>query len=278
MTVGIALEFVNEDKSKGIVIVSDRMVSSGDWGTEMPAHKPYILFQGDEMQVMAIGAGEMSTIAEYMGNASRALTDHPPSDLPGVMEICNNVYVEMLREVVKRNYLDPYDITFKELVDQGTIRGKLFEDIQYRIYKQAIPEFFDKIGVLVAGVTKSGTTIFSLEDSLKATVSGRVGFEAIGSGFESADWTLMHRQFNPDRDKFYSLFLGMYAKIQAEESTGVGRDTDAYVIYHDRIEVVPQVLLDTVRKEFEHERQRAKLNLEKAIKKMRGEEIEWKKE
>ena len=117
MTVGIALEFVNEDKSKGIVIVSDRMVSSGDWGTEMPAHKPYILFQGDEMQVMAIGAGEMSTIAEYMGKASRALTDHPPSDLPGVMEICNNVYVEMLREVVKRNYLDPYDITFKELVD-----------------------------------------------------------------------------------------------------------------------------------------------------------------
>ena len=130
----------------------------------------------------------------------------------------------------------------------------------------------------MAGVTKSGTTIFSLEDSLKATVSGRVGFEAIGSGFESADWTLMHRQFNPDRDMFYSLFLGMYAKIQAEESTGVGRDTDAYVIYHDRIEVVPQMLLDTVRKEFEHERQRAKLNLEKAIKKMRGEEIEWKKE
>lgn len=278
MTVGIALEFVNEDKSKGIVIVSDRMVSSGDWGTEMPAHKPYILFKGDEMQVMAIGAGEMSTIAEYMGKASRVLTDHPPSDLPGVMEICNNVYVEMLREVVKRNYLDPYDITFKELVDQGTIRGKLFEDIQYRIYKQAIPEFFDKIGVLVAGVTKSGTTIFSLEDSLKATVSGRVGFEAIGSGFESADWTLMHRQFNPDRDMFYSLFLGMYAKIQAEESTGVGRDTDAYVIYHDRIEVVPQMLLDTVRKEFEYERQRAKLNLEKAIKKMRSEEIEWKKE
>lgn len=278
MTIGIALEFVNEDKRKGIVIVSDRMVSSGGWGTEMPAHKPYILYQGEGMEVMAIGAGYMSMIAEYMGKASRALQDHPPSELSGVMEICNNIYVEMLREIVKRTYLDPLGVTFQELVGQDTIRGKLFEEVQYRIHNQAIPDFFEKIGVLVAGVTKNDTIIFSLEDSLKATISGRVGFEAIGSGFESADWALMHRQFNPGRDMLYSLFLGIYAKIQAEESAGVGRETDAYVMYYDRIDTVPQEFLDIVRKEFERERNRERLNLEKAIMKMRGEEIEWKKE
>lgn len=277
MTVGIVLEFMEKDERKGVVIVSDRMVSSGEWGVEMPAQKPYLLYSGEEMQVMAVGAGSVSHIAEYMFRARSELQLHPPSQLDGVMKICNDIFLAMIREILQRNYLDPLGISLRELISSDITRTKLYEEVQFRLGNNVIPQFLHELAVLVAVVSKDDSLIFTLDHSLRARMAGKVGFDAIGSGFESADWTLMHRQFNPKRDMLYSLFLGVYAKIQAEESAGVGRETDAYVIHYDRVEEVPQQVLNAIRREFEHEKKREKLNLEKAISRMRGGENEWKK-
>ena len=277
MTVGIALEFLDADNRKGIAVISDRMVSVGDWGVEMPAHKPYVLYEREEVLVMGVGAGTLSTISEYMGNLKSALDKESPSDMKKVAKVCNDEYIALLRETIQRELLDPLHISFQELTGQDSTRGKLYEDVEYRIRNIAIPKFFEDLGVLVAGIDKNSSLVFTLEDSLKLKEAGRIGFDAIGSGFDSADWTLMHRQFDGSKDMHYALLLGMYAKIQAEESSGVGRDTDAYVISSNGIREVPQSTLDFIRKEFERDRHRERLSTKKAIERLRLRENEWKK-
>lgn len=257
-------------------MISDRMVSVGPWGVEMPAHKPYVLYNNKETTVMAVGAGTLSVISEYLRTLTSSLGKEESLSMLDVAKKANDEYVNLLREKVQREVLDPFHIDFDDFVSQNGIRREMYDDIEYRIRTDTMRQYFRDLGVLVAGVDESGPMIFTIEDSLKYRESGRVGFDAIGSGFESADWTLMHRQFDANKDLFYALQLGMYAKLQAEESSGVGRDTDAYIIQQGKITEVPENILDSIRKDFEADLKAQKLRMDESIKKMRDGKNEWK--
>ncbi len=129
-----------------------------------------------------------------------------------------------------------------------TFVGRTIEENRKILYRE--------LEVLIAGVDSYGPHIFKIEEG-DYVPTDSIGYDAVGSGFESANWTLMHQSYDPRKEMSYSLFMTTYAKMNAEESLGVGSRTDGYIIdgntireiRDDEIEVLRSRINEMITKE-----------------------------
>lgn len=271
MTIGIALEYgKNENLSEeGIIFIGDKMVSTGNWAVELPSAKLAKLCSKSDLKVYALGSGDVSNISKFIRNLRVAIENDGMTTVHEVAEKGTDVYNESIRMEIEKTLLSPYGFEIKDVLMSKDANDTFVDDFLYRSRNKR-SDLYGQLGILIAGVDKYGAHIYKIEEGSYSD-AGRLHFDTIGSGSESADWTLMHSYYDPSKDLDYSLMLGMMAKIQAEESMGVGSNTDAISISIESNgigEIKPETL-SYIRKVFRSENKRQKLRLDNNIIKLR---------
>ena len=159
--------------------------------------------------------------------------------------------VKTLNEMVKESvesFLVPYGKSLNDVFKQNvptdllTFVGRTIEDNRKTLYRE--------LEVLIAGRDSYGAHIFKIEEG-DYVPTDSVGYDAVGSGFESANWTLMHQSYDSRKELPYSLFMSSYAKINAEESLGVGTRTDGFIINGDDIREIRDDEIELLRSKID---------------------------
>ena len=96
----------------------------------------------------------------------------------------------------------------------------------------------------------------------------KIGFSVTGSGSGSAEWTVIHKNFDQTKGMIHALVIGLAAKFQAEESLGVGSKTEVKIIRPKKAIQLNDDSIDKIRELVDEENKRQKEALEKTINKI----------
>jgi hypothetical protein len=256
MTVVIATIYdKGNTESSGCVIIADKMLSYGDIAVETDGSKLHKLVDLPGLKAVMGAAGDAELIEDFSQRLQEKIEDTLSSGArKGQIETVRDVVklgVRTLNEMVKENvesFLVPYGKTLNDVFKQNvpsdllTFVGRTIEDNRKALYRE--------LEVLIAGVDTYGAHIFKIEDG-DYVPTDSIGYEAIGSGFESSNWTLMHQSYDSRGDLPYALFMSAYAKVNAEESFGVGMRTDGYVLERKGISELKDDEIDLLRSKID---------------------------
>lgn len=230
----------------GVILMADKMVSFGVTGLEANVSKIDIICTENGTFVAAGGSGGLGWLNEFFVK----IKSSDKSKLTTVRDYAKEggkIYREILRDDFNRTFLDPYGIDIKEVFKKTTP-----EDFQ-RYITDNIEKWKDHyLGweFIICGVDKEGPHIYTVSNG-DYSPNDMLGYEVTGSGTPSAQWVLAHEQYDPRKDRAYSLFMTTYAKRQAEESLGVGQRTDAILISNKGVEFIKEEIIDKIKKEID---------------------------
>lgn len=236
----------SDEAEHGVILMADKMISFGVTGLEANVSKIDIICNKKDVYVAAGGSGGLGWLNEFFVK----IKSLDPSKLASVRDYAiegGKIYREILRDDFSRKFLDPYGIPIKEVFKKETP-----EDFQ-RYITNNIEKWKDHyLGweFLICGVDKDGPHIYTISEG-DYNPNDMLGYEVTGSGTPSAQWVLAHEQYDPRKDRMYSLFMTAYAKRQAEESLGVGQRTDAILISNKGVEFIQEEIIDKIKSEID---------------------------
>jgi len=256
MTVVIATIYnKGNTENNGCVIIADKMLSYRDIAVETDGSKLHKLVDLPELRAVMGAAGAAELIEDFSQRLQEKIQDSLSSGAKeGKIETVRDVVklgVRTLNGMVKENvesFLIPYGVTLNDVFKQSVptdllaLVGKRLEDYRKELYQE--------LEVLIAGVDTYGAHIFKIEDG-DYVPTDSIGYDAVGSGFESSNWTLMHQSYDSRGDLPYALFMSAYAKVNAEESLGVGMRTDGYVLERKGIRELKDGEIDLLRSKID---------------------------
>lgn len=240
MTVVVATIYGKGNKEKnGCVIIADKMLSYRDIAIETDGSKLHKLLDLPELKVVMGAAGTAVLIEDFSQRLQEKIDNtHSSGAKKGEIKTVRDVVklgVRTLNEMVKESaesFLVPYGKTLSEVFKQSTPPDLLtFVGETIEKYRR---DLYDELEVLITGIDIYGAHIFKIEQG-DYVPTDSIGYDAVGSGFESANWTLMHQSYDSRKDLLHALFMSTYAKVNAEESLGVGMRTDGYILERDCI-------------------------------------------
>jgi hypothetical protein len=235
----------------GCIIVADKMLSYRDIALETDSSKLHKLIESDLIRVVMGAAGTAELIEDFsqrlQENIERISGNRSKKEEIRTVRDIAKLSVKTINEMIKENVeslLIPYGKTLSEVFRQNvpsellTFVGRTIEDNRKTLYRE--------LEILISGVDSYGPHIFKIEEG-DYVPTDSIGYDAVGSGFESANWTLMHQSYDPRKEMQNSLFMTAYAKINAEESLGVGTRTDGYIISENSIREIRDDEIDVLR-------------------------------
>ena len=256
MTVVVATIYDKGNReNSGCVIVADKMLSYRDIAVETDGSKLHKLIDLPGLKAVMGAAGTAELIEDFsqrlQENIESALSGKvKKSEIKTVRDVVK-LGVKTLNEMVKESvesFLVPYGKSLNDVFKQNvptdllTFVGRTIEDNRKTLYRE--------LEVLIAGRDSYGAHIFKIEEG-DYVPTDSVGYDAVGSGFESANWTLMHQSYDSRKELPYSLFMSSYAKINAEESLGVGTRTDGFIINGDDIREIRDDEIELLRSKID---------------------------
>lgn len=228
MTIGIAGIFKEKDKP-GIILVADKMISLSTVTIEHSISKIEKVFANEGIEVFGVGSGDLSLITDFfekLKNQCEIMKDQM-ENVKNIAELGSSIYNLIVRQKVNKMFLEPLGIDYS-IIQKGRIEEQILDNF-VNVTNETIKNIQLNLEVLIAGLDNSGAHIFKFYGQ-DFTISEKLGFDAIGSGADSAIWTLIHKQYDPKKSLNSAIVLCSWAKFQSEESFGVGENTDLYVL------------------------------------------------
>lgn len=235
MTIGVVVKFKEPSEGdEGFVILADRMVSFGAKGVEYSVSKiDELTTAGNRFRLFAVAAGAAPLIDEFFGRVKRGLVGTASGMIEDAVNGALAIADEMLREDIEMTYLKPWGLSTSDFRGANPVNQQLLDRLMNQILTETIPTFWSMLQVIFGGIDSEGVKILAVEQGNVVHLS-KLGFGVIGSGADSAEWTLIHGKFNPKGGLYHALLLAVLAKVQAEESMGVGKSTDVHIIRFNR--------------------------------------------
>jgi hypothetical protein len=235
VTIGIVVKFKEPDGAdEGFVILADRMVSFGAKGVEYPVSKiDELTCPANPFRLFAVASGAAPLIDEFFSRIKRKLAAAPTRTVEDATQDALGIADEMLKEDIEMQLLKPWGLSTRDFTGANPVNPQLMERLMTGAMGEVIPTFWSMLQVTFGGIDHEGVKIMGLAGGDLFHAS-KIGFGVTGSGEDSAEWTLIHGRFDPKGGLFHSLLLAVMAKVQAEESMGVGRSTNAHVVRLDR--------------------------------------------
>ena len=256
MTVVIATIYnKGNTENSGCIIIADKMLSYRDIAVETEGSKLHKLVDLPGLKAVMGAAGAAELIEDFSQRLQEKIENSLSSSveerkIKTVRDVVK-LGVRTLNGMIKENmesFLIPYGMTLKDVYKQSVppdfllTVGKRLEDYRKELYQE--------LEVLIAGVDTYGAHIFKVVDG-DYVPTDSIGYDAVGSGFESSNWTLMHQSYDSRSDLPYALFMSAYAKVNAEESLGVGMKTDGYVLERIGIRELKDDEIDLLRSKID---------------------------
>lgn len=263
MTVVIALKFKEKDGSEGVFMTADKMVSFGDIGIEYEVSKLEKIADKENFRVISGCAGQLSLIDEFNQRLKTELNSNGSHD---PFNVGVEIYNRMLSERIERMILSPWGLKLDDLKKENIIHANLLFDIMGKT-KDLIIDFYRNLEVILAGNCDGVLRIVSLTNG-DLNEGTKLGFSVSGSGSQSAWWTLIHRGYRPNLDRNSCIVLGLFAKIQAEESMGVGSNTDAQFIRGQKITNLKEDWISNIREEYKQDLSMQKAQITEIVKRL----------
>lgn len=233
-------------EEQGVILMADKMVSFGLTGLEANVSKIDVIGENNGTFVAAGGAGGLWWLNEFFLRFKNADKENLKTVRDYAVE-GGRIYREILKDDFNKTFLNPYGIDIKEVFKNETpdnFQRYVSDNIEKWKMKYTGWEF------IICGVDSDGPHIYTISDG-DYNPNDMLGYEVTGSGTPSAQWVLAHEQYDPQRDRMYSLFMSTYAKRQAEESLGVGQRTDTILISNKGVEFISEEIIDTIKKEID---------------------------
>lgn len=223
MTIGVVVKFKDAGKGdEGFVILADRMVSFGAKGVEYCVSKiDELTTPANSFRLFAVASGAAPLIDEFFGRVKRSLSGTPTARIEDAVSGALAIADEMLREDIEMTYLKPWGLSTNDFRGANPVNQQLLDRLMNQVLSETIPTFWGMVQVIFAGIDAEGVKILALSQGDVIHMS-KLGFAVTGSGADSAEWTLIHGKFDPTRGLYHALHLAVLAKVQAEESMGVG--------------------------------------------------------
>jgi hypothetical protein len=268
MTIGILLkfsEFNNGKENHGIIAIADRMVSFGAQGIEYPISKIDVLSETQPV-VVGVGSGYDFFITEFFDRTRTKIKTSKSKKMNDLAKEALNSYLEIIQERVETQVLGPFGLKLKD------IRSPNFNENLYRSLYSKSDDIIGEItrrglDIIIGGCDDSGSHLWSISDLTRMNES-KIGFSVTGSGSGSAEWTVIHKNFDQTKGMIHALVIGLAAKFQAEESLGVGSKTEVKIIRPKKAIQLNDDSIDKIRELVDEENKRQKEALEKTINKI----------
>lgn len=220
---------------------------------------------------MASGAGPL--IDEFFVKLKRSCSEAKVSSVEVAAQEALNLYQRMLSEHIEHQVLRPWGLRIGDLASGKRVEEQLLQGILVA-GSQVLEGFRSNLFPIIGGIDSEGTKIFEVSNGAIDYLT-KLGFAVTGSGKESAEWTLIHNNFDPNSHLYRSLVLGLLAKFQAEESMGVGTNTDVRVVTTrtDGNETLSDKAIKTVRGLIQKEQKRQQNRLENIISRIKYKQL-----
>jgi glucosamine 6-phosphate synthetase-like amidotransferase/phosphosugar isomerase protein len=246
MTVGIGTIF-NNGKSPGVLLVADKMISFGQISIEHSMSKINKVLD-DKVKIFGVGSGDVSLTSDFFQRldeiVKKEYSEKKTITVIRVAEIGSFVLSHMVSARVEKQILLPLGLNFNDLKEKkvpSELIQKITDDTE-EIQKS----LYNNIDVIIAGIDEFGAHLCKINSS-DYSIADSVGFITTGSGSLSSMWTLLHRTYSSFSDLYTNLILTVQAKLQSEESFGVGTNTDIWLITKDKATELPKNLIEFIR-------------------------------
>jgi hypothetical protein len=216
-----------EDKKK-IIMVSDRMVTTGD-GTLAFEHESKHAFLTPFSMVLTAG-----TIHEPELIEDTRIKTEGVSKIRQIADILAENYRKIRKKRVENEILEEMGIdSFKEFYESHkNYHPGFVQDMTEKIQKYDLSVCF-----ILGGVDQVGH-LYRIEDPGTYRSYDALGFCCVGIGNRHADPVFAFYGFSPSISVENALQIAFEAKKRAEMAGGVGRETDAWLIDKDGIFVI----------------------------------------
>ncbi len=214
------------DAGKTVVCASDRMLTAARriefeppvtkvWSV---AHSVVLLVAGD--------AGVQSEISDRVWASIEANDAIPQPRVSDVVDLYAKHYGELRQEAAERDVLVPLGLDYSSYLGR---QGELGADF-VRMVGEALLEYrLPHVETIIAGVDSVGGALYRVVDTNVACCN-YPGFACIGSGGWIADAQFMLGGHAARNGFPETLWLTYLAKRRAEVASGVGQDTDVFLI------------------------------------------------
>lgn len=240
MTVGIAAACAPTEGNNHVIVVADRMITSGMVTRieyEHTRSKLTRVFDDPNASIegvhcMAVSAGAVSYADKFFTKLNNRLSDTEPAGVEHIATIGANVLQEMVRERGNKQVLNQFGITLGD-IRNGNV--SMSDNIITQLLSEASDEkahILENFDVLFAGIDHTGTGIYSIPDGNVAP-HNQIGYQAVGSGAQPARSSFIRNRYDVDCELEESLLASVEAKIQSEEAQGVGSKMDVAVINNE---------------------------------------------
>lgn len=209
-----------EDRTK-VILVSDRMVSTGD-GSITFEHEPKFALIAPNAIVLTAGSVHEP---EIIIDAKIAIGDAKKS-IREIADIVAEKFRIARQKHVVQEILEPYGLTsFEDYIEK---QQRLHEDTNLRIIRK-IDEYEFELAYIIGGVDEFAHLYF-ISDPGTSQCWDTAGFCTAGSGDRHAEPVFAFYEYRPSMMASEALQVAYEAKKRAEMAGGVGKETDEWII------------------------------------------------
>lgn len=213
------------DNRKSLVLAADKMVGMRFVEAELNIQKRLALHK--DWWVMVAGE-EINPVFDIVDYARQNLSGQEEVGVDSVMRHVTGSYQRKRLEIGEALHLSPRGWTIDRFHSEGRA---LYDEAMIREIDYDIRDSELKLTLLVAGFDAQGQGhIFSVRDPGIAIRHDVPGFHAIGSGAFGAISSMFYRALNIKMPVRHTLYYTFEAKIAGERASGVGFETDMYIL------------------------------------------------
>jgi hypothetical protein len=205
-----------------VAVTADKMVTVNMPNIEFERRSPKITMV--RPFCAAATAGDALIHTEIFQRASQPLST--ATTVEEVAQALTAAYVKERERLAEDHLLRPVGLTFQYiLANQQTMRPEII----MQLYQQLGTWQFDFV-LLMAGIDKTGPHIYCVAPPGSLRCVDAIGYWAIGSGEQHALQTFVTSDFDKPLSPVRALLTTYEAKKRAEKATGVGTQTDLWLI------------------------------------------------
>jgi hypothetical protein len=233
------------DVGRAIVAVSDRKLTIGGMEYEPRQTKMWPITP----QIMALLAGDMLSHSDAITHFNANFTAHDGVEVGEVAHAYAQSIQSGRRKRAETEYLSPIGIDIDRF-RSGQVQ--LSDGVTLSLIRQMQEYNGCEVEAIVAGTNGRTVNLYGISDDLQVACYDDAGFVAVGSGGWLARAGLMTAKYTPSVYAYTTALLtGYAAKKQAEMATGVGSDTDMYLITRTGHQPVLDEIKESVRESLE---------------------------
>ena len=211
-----------------VILVTDRMVSMGDYGSDGMMFKSAMLSRA----CFALMAGDVAQATAVLRRAKTDLGYFTDSrSLQQVQSETCAAYRTQRCAHAEATLLAPFQMTIEEFKLTGR---QTFSDKEHESIVDQIRSCDIGVELLIGGFDSGKPTpqpyIFTVKDPGVFSDFDKIGFWSIGSGHHTALGAMFASRYDTRESLELCLYKVLVAKFTAESATGVGKDTKVLLL------------------------------------------------